>query len=208
MLRFYVAFAYRRIVEAGWSQAPDRDLETAWTLAVEASLSPHRSRYEQWLSHWLMAKLAQWCKADFERSVAEAKAADKMVPYDATTRADLAELMANAGRTVEAIAWLQESIRRDPLGPEWYRNNLAWAYYLSGRHEDALAELQALNKPRWLLMAAIHARLGHNEEARAVMARYLAEFPQQTLKDEARWPLIEPLKSQWLADLREAGLPQ
>jgi tetratricopeptide (TPR) repeat protein len=207
-LRFYVAFAYRRIVEAGWSQTPDRDLETAWTLALEASLSPHRSRYEQWLSHWLMAKLAQWCKADFERSVAEAKAADKMVPYDATTRADLAELMANAGRTVEAIAWLQESIRRDPLGPEWYRNNLAWAYYLSGRYEDALIELRALNKPRWLLMAAIHARLGHSGEARAVMARYLAEFPRQTLRDEARWPLIEPLKSRWLADLREAGLPQ
>ena len=27
-LRFYLAFAYRRIVEAGWSETPDRDLET------------------------------------------------------------------------------------------------------------------------------------------------------------------------------------
>jgi TolB-like protein/DNA-binding SARP family transcriptional activator len=207
-LRFYLAFAYRRIVEAGWSETPDRDLETAWKLAVEASLSPHRSRYEQWLSHWIMAKLAQWCKADFERSVAEAMAADKMVPYDATTRADLAELMANAGRTAEAIAWLQESIRRDPLGPEWYRNNLAWAYYLAGRYEDALAEMQALNKPRRLLIAAIYARLGRSKEARAMMVRYLAELPQQTLRNEARWPLVEPLKSGWLADLRQAGLPQ
>jgi Flp pilus assembly protein TadD len=155
-----------------------------------------------------MAKLAQWRKSDFERSVAEARAADKMAPYDATTRADLAELMANAGKTVEAIAWLQESIRRDPLGPEWYRNNLAWAYYLAGRYEDALSELQTVNRPRRLLIAAIYVRMGRSEEARAAMARYLSELPQQTLRDEARWPLVEPLKSGWLSDLREAGLPQ
>ncbi len=41
-----------------------------------------------------------------------------------------------------------------------------------------------------------------------MMVRYLAELPQQTLRNEARWPLVEPLKSGWLADLRQAGLPQ
>ena len=130
-LRLDLAFAYRHAVERGWSKHPDEDLTKAWIYANEAILAPRRSRLEQWMSHWIMAKLAQWCKSDFETSVAEARAAVRMAPYDATSRADLAELVANAGETDLAIEWLQELLRRDPKGPEWYRGNLAWAYYLA-----------------------------------------------------------------------------
>ena len=136
-LRLALASAYRHAVERGWSKHPDEDLNKAWIYANEAIVGPRRSRFDQWTSHWVLAKLAQWCKGDFETSVAEAKAAVRMVPYDSTSRADLAELVANAGETDLAIEWLQESLRRDPKGPEWYRGNLAWAYYLDGRYEHA-----------------------------------------------------------------------
>jgi tetratricopeptide (TPR) repeat protein len=195
-------------VEVGWSEHPDQDLNKAWQLGREASLTAHRSRYEEWMSHVLMAKLSQWCKEDFERSVAEAKSAVKLVPYDATIRADLAELMANAGKTDEAVEWLQESIKRDPKGPEWYTGNLAWAYYLAGRYKDALAELQKLNKPRQLLLSAVHIKLGRIEEAQAVMRDFLNKNPNHTLADAARWPLIASLKRSWLEDLRQAGLAE
>jgi tetratricopeptide (TPR) repeat protein len=114
--------------------------------------------------------------------------------------------MANAGKTQDAIEWLQESIRRDPKGPEWYRGNLAWAYYLAGRYEDALAELQKLNKQRPLLLAATYIKLGHFDEAHSLMAEFLKKDPNQTLGDAARWPLIGSLKRGWLEDLRQAGL--
>ena len=161
-----------------------------------------------WLSHWMMAKLAQWCKGDFERSVAEAKSAVKLNPYDSTSRADLAELMANAAKTKESIEWLQDSIRRDPKGPEWYNANLAWAYYLAGNYEEALAELQKLNRPRLLLLAAVYIRLGRSGEARAAMADFVKKNPAYRLADAARWPMIASLKLGWLEDLRQAGLAE
>jgi adenylate cyclase len=206
--RASLASLYRHAVEVGWSEHPDQDLNKAWQLGREASLTAHRSRYEEWMSHVLMAKLSQWCKEDFERSVAEAKSAVKLVPYDATIRADLAELMANAGKTDEAVEWLQESIKRDPKGPEWYTGNLAWAYYLAGRYKDALAELQKLNKPRPLLLSAVYINLGRIEEAQAVMRDFLNKNPNHTLADAARWPLIASLKRSWLEDLRQAGLAE
>jgi DNA-binding SARP family transcriptional activator/TolB-like protein len=208
MLRISLTALYRHAVEVGWSADPKRDLEQAWQLGQEASLAAQRTREEMWLSHWMMAKLAQWCKEDFERSIAEAKSAVKLNPYDSTSRADLAELMANAGKTEESIEWLQDSIRRDAKGPEWYKANLAWAYYLAGHYEDALAELQKLNRPRLLLLAAVYVRLGRSGEARAVMADFAKKNPAYRLADAARWPLIASLKLGWLEDLRQAGLAE
>jgi DNA-binding SARP family transcriptional activator/TolB-like protein len=207
-LRLTLAANYRYAVEAGWSEHPDEELAMAWQLAEQASLTAYRSRYDEWVSHWMLAKLAQWCKKDFERSVAEATRALKLLPYDATSRADLAELMANAGKTDEAIDWLLESIKRDPQGPEWYRGNLAWAYYLAGRYEQAFAELQKLNKPKPLLLAAVYIRLGRSGEAHAILRSFRANNPAYTLIDAARWPLHASLKHAWLQDLRVAGLPE
>jgi DNA-binding SARP family transcriptional activator/TolB-like protein len=207
-LRLNLAASYRYAVEAGWSKQPDEDLAMAWQLAEQASLAAYGSRYDEWASHWMLAKLAQWCQKDFERSVTEATRALKLLPYDATSRADLAELMANAGKTDEAIDWLLESIKRDPQGPEWYRGNLAWAYYLAGRHEQALDELQKLNKPRPLLLAAVYIRLRRFDEARAVLRSFRTSNPAYTIIDAARWPLQASLEHAWLQDLREAGLPE
>jgi DNA-binding SARP family transcriptional activator/TolB-like protein len=206
-LRINLALLYRYWAEVGWSANPDEDLARAWQLGREASQMPYTSRYDQWLSHWLMAKLYQWCKQDFESSVGEARNAAKLLPYDATTHADLAELMANAGYTDVAIEWLKESIRRDPAGPEWYRGNLAWAYYLSGRYQEALAELKSIAKPKALQLAAVYVKLGRVDEARSLVAKFLEKKPDYAIHDAARWPLIGPQKRGWLEDLRIAGLP-
>ena len=113
--------------------------------------------------------------------------------------------MANAGKTEVAIEWLQQSIRQNP-SPEWYRGNLAWAYYLARRYEDAFGELQKLNKPRQLLLAAVYIKIGRVEEARALMANILKNNPNQSIAEVARWPSMGSLKRGWLEDLRQAGL--
>ncbi|WP_193367019.1 BTAD domain-containing putative transcriptional regulator [Pelagibius marinus] len=206
-LRRALAASYRHAAEAGWSEDPEQDLAKAWQMGREASLAPQTSRFDNWLNHWMMAKLAQWCKGDYELSLAEAKAAVELVPYDATSRADLAELLANSGRTGDAIEWLQQAMRLDPKGPDWYKANLAWAYYLAGRHEDAQAELRKLSKPRHLLSAAVSVRLGNLPDARASIVALLQTRADYTITDAARRPLVEPLKHSWLEDLRAAGLP-
>src|SRR5262245_19702715 len=108
-------------------------------------------------------------------------------------------------RDTPTLQLLNESIRRDPTGPEWYRSNLAWAYYLSGRYQDAWVELKRLNKPKSLLLAAVYVKLGQIEEARSQVATFLKRTPHYDLADAARWPMIASLKHGWLEDLRLAG---
>jgi tetratricopeptide (TPR) repeat protein len=155
-----------------------------------------------------MAMLYQWHEQDFDRSVAEAEATIALVPYDAWSRAALANWLATAGRTDRAIEWAKEAIRRDPKDPEWWIGNLAWAYYLAGRYDEALAELHKMSKPGPLQLAVVQVRLGQVGEARAAVAEFLKVNPGYTLEKEARWPLREPLKQAYLDDLRAAGLPE
>jgi tetratricopeptide (TPR) repeat protein len=155
---------------------------------------------------------------DFERSVAEAKAAAKANPYDFLARAQLAYFLSGAGRTDLAVNWLEEAIRRDPNPIDLYYLNLAIAYYNSGRPADALALLAnykgLLRGPKKIIIAAANARLGQLEEAQRELALFLAEFPGWTIEKEATWPagrqrkFVEPLLTPYLDDLRQAGLPE
>jgi tetratricopeptide (TPR) repeat protein len=210
LLRVKIAWSLRQDMDFGWTDDPKRDLDRCWKLGIEAVAVENKSRLEQWYTHWLMAWLYQYHEADFERSVAEAKAAVQIVPIDAFARGDMAVFLANAGRTEEAIDWAQQALRRDPKGPEWYRNNLVWAYYLAGRYDDALTERKKVtsNECCRLIQAASLVRLGRLEEARAVMMDFLKENPGDTIEAQAVWPLKEPYKQAWLNDLRKAGLPE
>ncbi len=69
----------------------------------------------------------------------------------------------------------------------------------------------AKNKDSWpLYVAAIQVRLGHLDEAHAIVARFLEEKPGFTLAaDEAPFTLAqEPLKRAYFDDLRMAGVPE
>ncbi|MEK1852398.1 MAG: tetratricopeptide repeat protein, partial [Phyllobacterium sp.] len=153
-------------------------------------------------------------EGDFERSVVEAEAAAKLVPYDALSRANLAMYLANAGKTDQAIEWLKESIRRDASPMDWYFGNLAFAYYLADRPADTVALFQKMEQPWDVNLAAAYARLGKLDEAHASIAKLLKNKPGWTLKDEAVYPttkqpqLVEPLLKPYLADLAQAGLPE
>jgi TolB-like protein/class 3 adenylate cyclase len=209
LLRTKLAFFYLRHVMLGRSNDVRRDIETGWRLGTEAAALEHKSRFATWLNHWVMAFYYQLHGGNFERSVIEAEAAVAMVPYDAFTRADLAYNLASAGRTDEAIAWGQEAMRRDPNLPEDFTHGtLSWAYYLAGRPQDALAELEQMRDPPALKRAAVFARLGRLDEARAVIVQFLKDRPGYTLRDEAFRPVKEPLKQAYLDDLRKAGLPE
>jgi TolB-like protein/class 3 adenylate cyclase len=207
LLRIKLAFTYLEPIVELWIKPSESDLDAAWRLGKEAEASQDKSRLEIWLCHWLMAQLYQWHEEDFDRSVAEAEATIEMVPYDGLSRSILAGNLANAGKTDQAIEWAEEAIRRAPNSPDGWQGNLAWAYYMAGRPEDALAALQKVAKPYGDMLAAVYARLGRIAEARAVMAEFVKDTGY-TIEDEARWPLIQPLEEGYLDDLRKAGMPE
>ena len=89
-----------------------------------------------------------------------------------------------------AVEWLREALRRDPRPPDWYYRNLAWAYYLSGRHDEALAMLQSQrNSKPTPLLAAVLLRLGQNAEARNVATEYRRAKPSLDVGRERHRPL-------------------
>ena len=88
-----------------------------------------------------------------------------------------------------------------------WHGNLGWAYYLGGRYEDALVELQKTSEPWGDYLAAIYVRLGRIDEARTAMTGFVKDTGY-TLEDAARWPLKEPLQQGYLDDLRTAGMPE
>jgi class 3 adenylate cyclase/TolB-like protein len=207
LLRLMISWTYLEPTFELWTKPSDADIGLAWQFGKEAEAAPDKSRLETWLSHWLMAQLYQWHEEDFDRSVIEAEATVQIAPYDGFSRAVLAGALANAGRTEQAIEWAEEVIRRDPNSPDWWQGNLARAYYLAGRYKDALAALQRTGEPDGDQLAPVYVRLGRIDEARAVMAEFVKDTGY-TLEDEARWPLIEPLKQAYLDDLRKAGMPE
>jgi adenylate cyclase len=212
LLRTKIAFTYIQDIIYERTDDPWRDTELAWKLGTEAAAIPNKSRLETFLGHWQMAILYQFHEGDFERSVVEAEAAVKLVPYDSLSRADLALYLANAGLTDRAIEWLEQAIRRDASPLDFYFGYLAVAYYLAGRPADAVAQLQKMKRPYKTYLAAAYVRLGKPDEARTIVAQLVKDG--HTLRREAVWPtgkqpqFTEPLLKPYLADLAKAGLPE
>lgn len=213
LLRIKVAWTYLMDINNLWSDNSWRDTELAWKLGREAEAIQHKSRLETFLNRWLMAQLYQYHEGDFERSISEAEAAAKLVPYDAFAHADLAYNLAAAGKAEQAIEWSENAIRRDASPMDWYFANLGWAYYHADRPADAVAQIQKMKKPNTILLAAAYARLGKIDDARPLIAQFLKDYPDWTLEDEAVYPsgkqpsFVEPLLKRYLADLAAAGLP-
>jgi adenylate cyclase len=218
LLKVKVAWGHVLPILYGWTDDPAALMEIAWRLGKEAEAQPDKSRLASFMSHWMMAILYNLYEGDFERSVSEAEAAAKIIPYDSLARAQLASYLTAAGRTHLAVNWLEEAMHRDSLPFDWCFLYLATAYYHTGRSEEALALLAsfkgALRSPRKIILAAANVRLGRLDEARQEMARFLAEFPGWTIKKEAFYPsgrhpkFVEPLLTPYLDDLRKAGLPE
>jgi tetratricopeptide (TPR) repeat protein len=187
---------------------PNAEIEQAWHLAKEASLTSSPSRLETWLLHWLMAFLYQWHNNDFSRSVTEARATVELAPYDALSRNDLSWILANAGYAEEAIAWARSSLDDNPIGPSRYHANLAWAYYAAGRNQDAIEALRANSTEYPVLFAALQASLGEFEKARALVAAYVKSGGSDTVQKEDIVPLVEPAGTEYVGALRQIGLPE
>ncbi|WP_170134903.1 BTAD domain-containing putative transcriptional regulator [Acuticoccus kandeliae] len=205
LLQVRLAGVYRNRVEAGWSNDPARDLKAAWMHAQRAAALPNQTRREEWETHRILAKVAQWARHDFPLSVVHARLAVDLSPDEPFALSDLSEAMANAGHPDEAVAWSQKAVRAAP-GVAWMRRDLAWAYHLAGREADALRELDAMENPPPFLLAAVHDRLGDRRRAEAVIASMDPEARAKAVAAEQRRPLADPVARRWHAELEALGV--
>jgi Flp pilus assembly protein TadD len=185
-----------------------KDIERAWRQGQATKTAPSQSHLATYLLHQLMAALYQYHDGDFTHSVDEAKAAMAMAPCETMSRSDLAEKLANAGDAGEAIAWAERAVINDPNPPPFYYANLAWAYYVDHRYDDALKAAARYKGDYPALYAAICVRLGRLDEARAAIADALKAGTKLSIARQGFYPQIEPQRTVYLNDLRAAGVPE
>jgi class 3 adenylate cyclase/TolB-like protein len=208
LLRIKIAVSHNQDVVWGWSENPDADIAEGWRLMQEAQAIPNKSRLAEWYSHYIMAFYQQWHARDFDRSVAEARMAIEIAPYDAFTLADLSLVLGSSGNTEEAIEWGQKALRIDPHPYDFAIANMGFSYYLAGRYQEALHFMQRLNDPTNLFLAVVYVRLDRLAEARAIMSAYVKAVPTDSVAVQALWPFKDQaVRERYLEDLRTAGMP-
>ena len=70
-----------------------------------------------------------------------------LVPYDASSHIDLADVMTAAGRPDRAIELVEIALKSAPIAEDWWHDVAAFAYYNAGRPEEALAKLERRKEP-------------------------------------------------------------
>jgi len=149
----------------------------------------------------------QFEKAEFHFARAHA-----LNPNDDRIVCHMGELATYSGRADEGERWVRRAMRLNPYYLPRYWLRLAQALYHQGRLEEALdaVEREPIPVPHHLTYrAAILARLGRDEDARAVIRELRLGDPTLTVRDLLRpLPYRRPEDCAKLADaLRLAGLP-
>jgi TolB-like protein/Flp pilus assembly protein TadD len=191
-----------------WSQEPQA-LEQALMLARKAVALD-----ETWpVAHQLLG-LVYLYKMQHDRAIVEGEQAIALDPDDADGYRHLGSTLTFAGRPEAGVELLEKGIRLKPRLPTFHFASLGWAYYVTGRYEEALNTLQhalPLN-PQWLpthvYLAVVFSELGREEEARAAAAEVLRLSPNSSLEGmKQRLPFKDPAQTERvLAALRKAGL--
>jgi adenylate cyclase len=122
----------------GWSPNPQH-VERAFELAQRAIVLDNSLP----LAH-LVLGLVYVRQQQYEQAIAEEEKAIALDPNSASGYASLAEVLNAAGRPEEAIVAVEKAMRLDPHYPDHYLSNLALAYRLTGRYEEAIAAQKQL----------------------------------------------------------------
>ena len=174
-------------------------------------------------AHVVLSDAHLFARSNFEEAEIEIEKALELNPnwYDPLCRK--AWILALTGRANEGIACAHQASRLNPFGAYDCRVGHFIAAYSAQRYEEAISALRSISAPGNLikaLLAACHAQLGRDSEARQALTEFLsmaheeiAAFPGEDPDLWRRyWGRHFPFKSSkdldhLLDGLRMAGLP-
>jgi adenylate cyclase len=151
----------------------------------------------------------------FDQAIAEARRAVALDPNDADACVTLGEILSCAGEPQEAVGLVEKALRLDPHYPPSYLFALGQAYYLLGRHEEAIVAYKRLltrnpdHARAYFFLALLYHEVGRKEDARAALAACQRINPTYSFQ---RMRSMVPYKDQtlvdrWMAVMRELGAP-
>jgi TolB-like protein/Tfp pilus assembly protein PilF len=209
-----LAMAYAELVELGVT-AP----EVAYRRAIEAATTALRLDPELGAAHCTVGYLKAVCEFAWPEAEQEFKRALELSPGSADTydlygrlcaglarydeaiamllraqeldplahRVDIATALIRAGRLDEAVARAEDAVELDPF--DRARATLGWAYFLSGKQEQGIAELELAvslspHSTMWLAqLGEAHGMAGNVAKAREIL---------RTLEERARDAYVSP----------------
>jgi adenylate cyclase len=153
-------------------------------------------------------------KKQFDKAISLFKRALELSPNHGPGHALLGAALSYAGEPEKAIPYCEKGLRLDPLSPTYCLWELAMAYRLTGRYEEAISSLKESlrHAPRafwaYLELAACSAALGRQNEARAAVSEIMRLNPEFSLEGYVETqPYKNPDHAKRFGDLlRKAGL--
>ena len=197
--------------QIGASPNPAASLERSIELAQQA-LALDDSYPDTYI---LLSAIYLFLKRHDDAELAISKALD-LSPSHMLAKAHLGMILTYGGRPEAAINVFKEAMRLSPTYPDWFLSELARAYFLTGRYDEAIEALQRRlqhdpnSGEALVLLAASESAAGRLDKARSALARYLEPRPFYTLSHYARGEFyknpddLNPV----LDALRKAGLPE
>jgi adenylate cyclase len=208
--RLYMGLAMTHVYDVwyGTTESTEQSLARAFELAQKAiSLDDSNAA-----AYCVLAN-AYGMKKQYDKAIAECERAVSLDPNSAENIIRSGMVLNSAGRAEEAIPYLQNAIRLNPLPPAIYFVQLAISYRDSGQYEKAIeAAKRALqrepnNQWSYIHMAVSYIRLEQEKEARAAAAEILRINPKFSLERYAKiLPFPQPIADRIVEDLRKAGL--
>jgi tetratricopeptide (TPR) repeat protein len=161
-----LAWTHTKAAEMGWTEWPDRELAHAHDLAQAALRIDHSNQ----LAHILLALVYSY-QQNYELALDEMDRASEANPHHAGNHAERGWVLLVGGRSGEAVEALEEALRFDPNPTPNTFSNLAIAYYLQGRYEDAARTAQSgvgrypHHVSLYIALAAAYAETGQLDAA-------------------------------------------
>jgi len=193
-----------------WSQDPDK----SWHLATEYAQKALAMDENNWGNLLFWSRIVDG-NGEHEKAIEICRHVLELNPNSAIAYFALAGTLFNAGRYGEAIPLHEKALRLNPFPPAMYYRNSALYYWFAGRYEDGIAaskkalRINPNDITTFRNLAAIHAVLGNDKEARGAAAEVLRLDPSFTIEREFRtigWKDREGME-RFKDALRKAGLP-
>lgn len=166
------------VATLGWSDAVAETLTEAEELALKARALDDDST----AAHRMLGRVYA-VEQELDRSLAEMDRALALNPSDAEAYGSRGATLLWLGRLAEAIEASETCLALDPNPAASYYFNLGLAYYLAGRHDDAvrLLERAAARYPAYAfitpVLAAAYAARGRGAEATRAVAMARRQNP-------------------------------
>ena len=152
-------------------------------------------------------------KGDIVRAKAELDTALRLAPGSAEILTFYAGYAARFDEPERGAAMVDKIIRLDPNYPLWTSNFYSAAYFMAGRHEDALKMLERLTPDNylewsWVVHSSSLAALGRIDEANASVRETLKRHPDLTVEsmiNESGMSTTE--RNRFMATMPLAGYP-